>query len=24
MLSLHVCELVYACCWMNWSLVLFH
>jgi len=24
MLSLHVRELVYACCWMNWSFVLFH
>jgi len=23
MLSLHACELVYAC-WRNWSLVLFH
>jgi len=24
MLLLHVFELVYACCLMNWSLILFH
>jgi len=24
MLSLHVCELVYALCWMDSSLILFH